>query len=257
MEPRTYRVEGLVLKAVPTGEADRWVTLFTRPYGKRTFLAKGARRPGGRLTGLTEPLTLARFLAVRGRHTDLLTQGEGLEAFLPLRRDLERLGRALYLLALVDAATAPDHPLPDLLDLLEAALRALQEVQGPEALERTLRWFELHLTGVLGYRPQVRACVLCGADLQPGRHAFAPSAGGAVCPLCRPRAPGAVLPLSVDALKVLRFLEGAGEREVRRLRLRGPAAEEVRSLLRAYLEAVLEAPLPPLPYQEGVPLGRG
>jgi len=257
VEPRTYRVEGVVLKAVPVEEADRLVTLFTRFHGKRVFRARGARRPASRLAGLTEPLTYARFLAVRGRSLDLLTQGEGLEAFRPLREDLDRLSRALYLLALVDLATPLDHPQPGLLDLLLTTLHALQEVEGEPALDRTLRWFEVRLADALGYCPQVGVCALCGADLAPGRHAFAPSAGGAVCPGCRPRVPGAVLPLSVNALKVLRFLVGAGERAVRRLRLRGPVAEEVQGLLRAYLEAVLEAPLPPLPYREGVPVGQG
>ncbi|KKU23266.1 MAG: repair protein RecO protein [Microgenomates group bacterium GW2011_GWA1_46_15] len=40
---RTVSTEGIVLKRMNVGEADRFVTIFTRDLGKISALAKGVR----------------------------------------------------------------------------------------------------------------------------------------------------------------------------------------------------------------------
>ena len=53
--PRTYKTEGIVLKQMPLGEADRILTLYTTDQGKLRAVARGVRRPKSRLAGHLEP----------------------------------------------------------------------------------------------------------------------------------------------------------------------------------------------------------
>src|SRR5438094_731485 len=65
--PHTYRAEAIVLKGMDLGEADRIITLYTRSFGKVRAVAKGARRPTGRLAGHVEPLAHSVFQLAKGR----------------------------------------------------------------------------------------------------------------------------------------------------------------------------------------------
>ncbi|HEX2057806.1 MAG TPA: DNA repair protein RecO, partial [Actinomycetota bacterium] len=46
--PGLYKDEGVVLKTIKLGEADRIVTLFTRDHGKVRAVAKGIRKTKSR-----------------------------------------------------------------------------------------------------------------------------------------------------------------------------------------------------------------
>jgi DNA repair protein RecO (recombination protein O) len=80
----------------------------------------------------------------------------------------------------------------------------------------------------MGYRLEVSLCVLCRRPLQPVANRLSLEGGGVVCPDCQAADPAA-LPLSVNALKVLRLIE------------REPLATLIRYHLPATLRAELEA----------------
>ena len=61
-----YQDEGVVLRTVKLGEADRIVTLLTRDHGKIRAVAKGVRRTKSRFGGRLEPFH-ARLVAYCGR----------------------------------------------------------------------------------------------------------------------------------------------------------------------------------------------
>lgn len=118
MRERLYRVEAIVLKRSDFGEADRLLTLYTPDRGKLRAIAKGARKPSSRKSGHVELFTHSTLLLAKGRHLDIVTQADTLDAFLPLRENLERLGYAYYLAELVDQfaeENVENHPLFDLL----------------------------------------------------------------------------------------------------------------------------------------------
>ena len=78
--------------------------------------------------------------------------------------------------------------------------------------------------------PELYCCVDCGEELSPKGHQFSPALGGTLCDRCRPSGV-AVRPMSLDALKVLRFLAKTTMPEADRLRLESELAEEVSRLL--------------------------
>lgn len=233
---RVYKTEAIVLKAGALGEADRLLTLYTPYLGKIKALAKGVRRPKSKLGGHLELLSYSTMMLAQGRNLDIVSQSQTLEAFLPLRQDLWRIGCALYAAELVDRFTperVEDYPLYKLL------LDTLRRLAQGRRTEITLRYFEIQLLERLGYRPQLERCLRCSSPLRPIANFFSASAGGVLCPACSPSEP-VVRPLSLGALKVMRLLQKEDYAAASRVRLPPQISLELEGLLREYIRYLLE-----------------
>lgn len=237
MRSRTYRAEAIVLKTIDFGEADRVLTLLTRHFGKVSVVAKGIRRSTSRLAGHAEPLSHATFQLARGRELDVLTGAETRGAYRLVRDDLVRIAAAWYLAELADRFTADRSPSAPIFDLVENALRHLEAGHAPGLV---CRWFDLHLLDRSGFRPELGVCVQCRAPLEETVNLWSPEAGGAVGASCLANAAGIGVPLSVRALKSLRYLLASDFASAARLRIDAPLAVELERNLRAFLHFVLD-----------------
>ena len=225
--PRSFRRQGIVLESKPVGEADLLVTLLSSETGKVWAVARGARKPTSKLVGHLEPLTLVEVSFTRGPDLHYVSQAQALDSFLPLKAKLGGVARGLYLAELASWYGMADVPTPTLYALLLESLRLLPCCKSPDVL---LRCFELQLLRAAGFMPELYRCVDCGQELRPMGHQFSPESGGVLCDRCRPVGV-LVRPLSLEGLKVLRFLANTTLAEADRLRLEGPLADEVSRLL--------------------------
>jgi DNA repair protein RecO (recombination protein O) len=200
---RVYRTEAIVLRRLNLGEADRLLTLFTPEYGKIRVVAKGVRRPGSRKAGHLEPFTRSSVMLARGRELDIVTQAESLDLFPDLHQDLERLGQAAYMVELLDRFTVAEGESRGLYALLAEALGLLA---GGAPSDSLVRYFELRLLDLVGYRPELFRCLGCGEEVRPQDQFFSANAGGVLCPACG-RADNLAMPISLQALKVLRHFQ--------------------------------------------------
>ncbi|MBA7648923.1 DNA repair protein RecO [subsurface metagenome] len=235
-KPRTYQTEAIIIKKTRLGEADRILTLYTPHLGKIQAVAKGVRRPRSKMAGHLELLTHSQVSLARGRNLDTLTGSQTINSFLPLKTDLWLSACALYATELVNQFTADhieNHPLFQLL------LDTLQKLCQTGGNELVLRYFELHLLNVVGYRPQLYQCVSCQRALEPTTNSFSPGAGGVLCPNCRYNQPLSY-PISVNALKVLRLLQGDDFDTALRLKMSRALSGELLGLTRQYLRHLLE-----------------
>ena len=237
--PRVYKTEAIVLRHSEFGEADKILTLYTPNMGKLRAVAKGVRKPTSKLGGHVELLTYCSLMLARGRDLDIITQGEIIDGFSPLRGDLWRIGCAFYLAELVDAFTAEGVENYPIFRLLLDALHWLCQERKAELV---LRYFELHLLSHLGYRPQLQECLNCKSALKPTANFFSVSGGGVLCPACADTEP-VTRPLSLNALKVLRFLQDNDFATASRLRLSPDLSRELEQLLREYIRYLLEREL--------------
>ncbi len=251
---RIYRTEGLVLRRQDFGEADRVITLYSPTHGKLRAIAKGVRRPKSRIGGHVELFTHVNVLVAQGRNLDIITQAETLRPFGHIRVDLWGAAYACYCAELVDRLTEERLENRAIFDLLLQELTYLDEVSqerpaaGPESpasvtpVELSLRTFELRLTGLLGYAPELFRCVQCGEALRPADNRFSPSGGGTVCHGCSVTHPGA-LPLSVNAIKAMRLMSQGPFAVFQRLRLPSQTGHEIGAALRAHVNYMLERQL--------------
>lgn len=199
---RLYRLQGIVLRRLDIGEADRIVTLFTMEQGKRRIVAKGTRRTSSRLAGHLEPFCATRLLVARTRGLDIVSQAETVESFGALRKTERGIATAGYFCELVDSLLPEGEQQEAVYELLFAALRLLADGRDDALVTHV---FELGILRLLGYRPELAVCVNCKTPLEPEPNGFTVD-GGALCPRCLRLRPGA-LPLSINGLKLLRAID--------------------------------------------------
>ena len=122
---KNYTCQGIVLKRINLGEADRLVTLFTLEQGKVVALAKGVRKLTSSRAGASEPAAESRLYLVKGRTWDLLTQAQLLDSHHQAHLNLTRMTQTLQILESVDRLTVPEAPHPDVYQLLQQTLNHL------------------------------------------------------------------------------------------------------------------------------------
>jgi DNA repair protein RecO (recombination protein O) len=233
---RVYRIEAIVLRRSDFGEADRLLTVFTPDRGKLKLVAKGARKPTSRKSGHVELFSLGQLLVAVGRELDIVTQAETVEPFLPVREDLLRTTYAYYLAELTDAFTAEHDENRPVFDLLKEALAWLCTAAD---LPLLARYYELHLLGLVGYQPQLFVCGGCKGLLEPADSYLSAAEGGVFCQGCGRDRPGARA-LSLNALKVLRFLQTREWATCALLRLSRSSHVEVEQTMEHYITYHLE-----------------
>jgi DNA repair protein RecO (recombination protein O) len=235
--PRTYKTRAIVLAHFDLGEADRILTLLTPETGKLRAIAKGVRRPRSRIGGSVEPFAELDLVLARGRDLDVITAVDVAHAWLRLRDRLESTATAWYLGELADRAVeerAGAHPVYGLLR------RSCQLLDDGMAPGRVARWFETGLADALGVRPEVDRCVECDRRLEE-RDVFrwVPTLGGVLCG-DHPGPPAETVPVSLDALKLLRAYRRLDVEALAALRLPSAVEGEVEALMRRYTRYVLE-----------------
>lgn len=236
---RTFRTEAIVLRRKDFGEADRLLTLFTPEAGKIRALAKGVRKPASRKAGHLELYTRAVLLLAKGRDMDIVVQAETLQAYRPLREHLLRSTYGSYCVDLLDKFTpdaAENRPLYDLL------ARALGWLAESSDLALTARYYELQLLGMSGYQLELFNCVVRGEAVEAEDQYFHPAEGGVICPRCGGKRPGA-FPLSLNVLKVLRFVQMNPYEALRGLKLSPPVHAEVERIIQRAITYHLERQL--------------
>lgn len=239
-QPRSFRAEAVVLRHSDWGEADRLLTLFTREHGKLRVIAKGARKVLSRKAGHLEPFTHVTIQLARGRELPIVSQVETLEAYLPLREDLVKLGYASYVLELIDRFTYDEEGNNPVIFrvLTETLARIANEPDGWLAA----RYYEMRLLDFLGFRPKLFECANCGREVEPLDQYFSPSAGGVTCPKCGLGLPG-LWPIGMEALKYLRHFQRSNYAEAARARPNAGIQKQVETVMQGYFTYLLEREL--------------
>jgi DNA repair protein RecO (recombination protein O) len=233
---RSQRVEAIVLRHTDWGEADRLLWLFTREIGKVKVVAKGVRKPRSRKAGHLEPFTRVELLLARGRDLPIVTQAEAKDAYLELREDLIRVGYASYIVELLDRFTYEEGENFALYRLLCETLSRINIEADPAF---AVRYYEVRLLDLVGFRPQLLHCVNCGEEIRAEDQFFSFEKGGVICPKCGTKEPG-VRPVSMPALRVLRHFQRSNYAEAQRVRLSSTVDRELENLMGQYLTYLLE-----------------
>ena len=235
-EPHSYRVEAVVLRHSDWGEADRLLGLFTREKGKLRVIAKGARKIRSRKAGHLEPFTRVALMLAKAHDMPIVTQAETVEAYQPLREDLMKTGYASYVIELLDRFTYEEGENQTLYDLLVDTLARL--ANEPSAW-LPVRYYEVQLLDLLGFRPELVHCTNCHEEIQAQDQYFSAESGGVLCPKCGPGQPGA-RPVSMEALKYFRHFQRSAYPQASRAHPSPEVEAELEALLQYYLTYLLE-----------------
>jgi DNA repair protein RecO (recombination protein O) len=203
-----YRDQGVVLRTIKLGEADRIVTIQTQGHGKVRAVAKGIRKTTSKFGARLEPTSHVAVQCYRGRELDVVTQAETIDTNRALREGYALFTHAVPMLEVVDQVAQEREPHPALYRMLVGALRTLAERRHP-LVTPAFVWKVLSLEG---FHPMLDGCARCGLEVDdddPERVlvAFDLEEGGTVCRSC---ARGGGRPLSPEALTLLRQVLDGG-----------------------------------------------
>ena len=241
--PRQFRTQAIILSRRDFGESDRLLTLFTPERGKIRAIAKGARKPQAKLSGHVELFARSDLMIHRGRNLDIITQAELIDPYLGLRENLRRGAYANYVAELLDRFTADeDISQSELFDLLHRTLKRVADAADPRL---AARYYELRLLDLVGFRPELTACVLTRAKLMPEAQFFSNEEGGVVSRAAAAQLGSGLASLEFETLKILRHLQrSAGDYErVASLRLAPEQHAGLERILLGYITHLLESKL--------------
>jgi len=171
--------EAIVLRTYPVRESDLLVTLLTRSEGKIHGVARSAKKSKRRFGGALEPLTYVRaFYDVKERQ-DLvrLDSCDVLQSPLASEVSYARAVGLGHVAELLDELL-PDREANDA--IFRLTLSVLNVLHGPEVW-MPVTYFELWLTRLVGFLPELTECVTCGRALNGDRAYFHALADGLMC----------------------------------------------------------------------------
>ncbi len=235
---RAYAANGIILRRIDLGEKDRILCIFSKEHGKLDAVAKGARRPGSRLSAASEPFTYCKMLLAAGRNLDILSQAEIRESFPSVKSDMNRVAYAVYILELTYHFLENREPNPDLFDSLLSVMYLMEGGADPEICARR---FELDLLSLLGYEPRFDCCLACGGTAS-NNIGFSASLGGIVCGECFSKLAD-VMPVCGSAVSCAQTLRRAEPRDIASIALPTTARQDIGRILRAHICYRLERQL--------------
>ena len=181
------------------------------------------------------------FLISRGRNLHILSQAEVIEDYEPLRKNLSGIGLGSYVIELIDAVTYEEGSNLKLYNLLISTLDSLSAGQDPDII---IRYYEIHLLDLVGFRPELFVCVECGKKTIEQDQFISGDLGGAVCPECARGITGATIrPVSSRVLKYLRHFQRSDRNTLIALDIPGEILDELEKLIQYYLTHTLEGHL--------------
>ena len=178
----SLKLEGIVLRSLRYGEADRILHLYTPDRGRISAIAKGVRRAKSRFGGRLEPFFRLNLVLYEGR-SDLLTvtSAETIAGYPRLREDAGALDGAARACEAVARVFDDGDPHRGVYHLLANEL-ALLDGDPARAGRANALAFRLKLLLAAGFAPHLASCASCGE--QDHLVGFSGAAGGVVCSAC-------------------------------------------------------------------------
>lgn len=199
---RTYRAKAIVADRTKLGETDLILTLVAEDGRQLRCVAKGARKPGGKLAGKVQLFCECDFLLACGRSLDVVAEASLLDAHPSLRGDLERVSAASAICEAARLVSYEDAEDPFVYAITSRALGACEAAADRPHLDLIIAAYCFKVLAHGGWRPELDGCCACG---DPAGSRFSPLAGGVLCESCSRDVAGAE-PVSPNQIAWLRAL---------------------------------------------------
>ncbi len=173
-----YQTTAIILARTNFGEADRILRVLTPQHGKLSVIAKGVRKIKSRSAGHLELFGETQLTLTKGRNLDIITSAKLTWYPHQLAANYDQLQSAYAAARLIDRIAQERHEQPELYAHLREMLRALNETTESSLMQL---WFELRLLGLMGLRPELTHCLVCGRDDANTSYGFDAARGGLVC----------------------------------------------------------------------------
>jgi recombinational DNA repair protein (RecF pathway) len=139
-------IEGIILKRINFGEADRVLTVLTKNLGKISDIARGVRKITSRRAGNVELLNIVKLGLFKGKGYTL-TEAESIETFPKIKSNLAVSTAAFHILELANRFLPENQPNFRSYDLIIETFKKIEE--NPRQI--FVRAFEVKFLTLLGF----------------------------------------------------------------------------------------------------------
>ncbi|MDA2935872.1 DNA repair protein RecO [Patescibacteria group bacterium AH-259-L05] len=174
-------ITGVVLQTRDYKESDRIVYVYSQEYGKVEVLVRGARKIISKLAPLVaEPFALVRLKVVKGKAYYHCIGGEVQERFYNIGKRYSTMTSIAELFNKINAIVKKYKSDAKIFSLL---ITFLQKANTPsqEKITILIPAFLIKFLAFLGYRPEIRMCVVCRSKELETDLFFDFKKGGIVC----------------------------------------------------------------------------
>lgn len=154
---RSYRLNAVIIKRRNFLEKDRILTLFSLEQGKTEALAKGARRPGNRLSANSDIAVAANFNIYRTKSIDIITEINPFFRPDGIRGQFDKTQTASYALKIIDKFYEQEESHPKTYYNLLCLIESISD----SARQLIFLKFLLDVLDDLGALPNFVNCPVC------------------------------------------------------------------------------------------------
>lgn len=142
-----HKLEGIIINRRSLRESDRFLTIFTREYGKISVYAHAIRSLRSKRVGSLDLFSHIRFELIEKGDRKTLTSVELVSSHQHNKAALHNISRLFQIGELIDGLLPEDDPHAEVYELLSTALTHLSRFDTPDYLYR----FKKKLLQLLGF----------------------------------------------------------------------------------------------------------
>lgn len=230
------KVQGIVLKQMNIGEADKIITLMTDKLGKVQVMIHGARKAKSRFMSSAQVFTYCEYVLFKGKNMYTASQSQIKESFQSLLGDLYTIAYGSYIVELIDSLAEIEEPNISLFAMLLKTLYLLTDDRiNREALVRA---FELKAISISGYMPSIYKCSNCKRNHKMFNR-FSIKYGGLLCIDCEENDKYS-FKIDTSTLNTMRFFLRSQLEEVSSIKISSEINNNMKKILKNYIKYYLE-----------------
>lgn len=232
--------EGVLIRYVDYGEADRIYTFYTQEFGKLTGIIKGIRKSRKRVS--PDLLSCVRIIFSRKKPPYMISSCDLLDFHPSFYGDVKKTFFGMYFAELINRASPEEEPNAFVYELFCFVLAELD--RGQIALDTLARIFEVRLVTLTGYQPYLDGCLICHRQIQLAKfYGFDLIKGGLICRKCQGKSKESIIRVSPGTVQFLTQAQRFELEKVGRLHLVQRLKKEIERFLQQYIETQLEVRL--------------
>ena len=176
----------LVLKETKYKDNDKILQALSRNNGKLQILARGCRKNKSPLVNIAQIMSLSKATLYDNRDMYLVNSAELINSFYNIRNNLTAFMYGSYVLELLNYVSQESQVDSKVFDMT-VKLLVIFNLSDNEAdnIPKLVSMYELKLISMLGFKPELTACIECGAPVtKDGIFIFNYLEGGLQCCQC-------------------------------------------------------------------------
>jgi DNA repair protein RecO (recombination protein O) len=226
-----YKTCGIFLKKIDRGEADQLFTIYTKDFGRLEILGKGIRKMTSKLRAQAAIFCVSDIEFIQGKAGKTLTDAAIRFKFPNIKSDLKKTAAADEAVQAVIKAVKGQEPDEKLWRVIFEYFLFLENFEGREPFV-VFQHFFWNTVSLLGYRPRIYGCCLCGKALS-GNFYFSFDDGGICCSSCAEHK--RKQPVDAGIEKILRIFMNNDLKTVARINLSASQKRTLETLSKNFL----------------------